>query len=106
MQKFLLSLQDKTKQMKLAKLVSEKNLSVRALEQAIKLKTNELSGVEVEKNALNMDIASKLAHELADQLQKKLGTKVEINYKSGKGQVSLHFYSDDQLTQIYDKLKA
>lgn len=104
--KVLLSLQDKTRQIKLAKLVSEKNLSVRALEQAIKQKPNEASGVEVEKNPLNMDIATKLAHELADQLQKKLGTKVEISYKSGKGQVNLHFYSDDQLTQIYEKLKA
>ena len=105
--KVILSITEKSQQIRLAKQVIEKNLSVRALEQTIKtLQKAPANDVALEKSGLNVDIATKLAKELADHLQKALGTKVEISYKSGKGQVSVQFYSDDQLTQIYDKLKA
>ncbi len=105
--KVILSLNEKSQQLRLAKQVIEKNLSVRALEQTIKtLSKSSANDAALEKTGLNVDIATKLAQELADHLQKALGTKVEITYKSGKGQVSVQFYSDDQLTQIYDKLKA
>ncbi len=105
--KVLLSIQEKTQQVKMAKQVIEKKLSVRALEQALKSYSN----LAQQKNggqpaSLQTDMATKLAQELADQLQKTLGTKVEINYKAGKGYVTVQFYSDDQLTQIYEKLKA
>ncbi len=101
--KALLSLADKTTQIKLAKECVAKGLSVRSLETEIKNKTK-LTSNHLEKKEIDIDVASKLAHELADQIQKKMGTKTEINYKAGKGQVTLHFYSDDQLTQIYEKL--
>src|SRR3989344_268280 len=101
--KALLSVADKAIQIKLAKESIAKNLSVRALEHEIKSKTK-ATGEESNPKGIDIDVASKLAYELADQIQKKLGTKTEINYKSGKGQVILHFYSDDQLTQIYEKL--
>ncbi len=105
--KALLSLHDKTQQLRLAKAVVEKNLSVRALEQAIKNRASQIANSPSEpENMIEPNIATKLAQELANQLQKALGTKVEISYKLGKGLVSLHFYSDDQLTQIYEKLKA
>lgn len=105
--KVLLSLSDKIQQIKLAKQVIEKGLSVRALEQTIKNVANlQNISTATEKDALGADLATKLAKELADQLQKALGTKVEIQYKSGKGQVNIQFYTDDQLTQIYEKLKA
>lgn len=104
--KVLLSFSDKAQQVKLAKQVVEKGLSVRALEQTIKNLANLQKASSVEKGALDIDIATKLAQELADQLQKSLGTKVEIQYKFGRGQVNIQFYSDDQLTQIYEKLKA
>lgn len=103
--KVLLSISDKNQQTKLAKQVAEKGLSVRALEQTIKNLAN-LASVGTQKGVLDVDLATKLAKELADQLQKTLGTKVEIQYKSGKGQVNIQFYTDDQLTQIYEKLKA
>lgn len=101
--KALLALTDKAAMLKLARETSNKGWSVRALEVEIKNKAKTVE-TEAHDKLGSMNVASKLAQELADQLQKKLGTKTEINYKAGKGQVILHFYSDDQLTQIYEKL--
>ena len=105
--KVILSVQNPAKQVALAKVTVERGLSVRALEKESKLnlKNNENLGKN-KAGALNIDLAGKLAEELADQLQKTLGTRVEINYKAGKGNIQLHFYSDEQLTQIYEKLKS
>lgn len=104
--KSLLSIADKAVQIKLAKECAAKGWSVRALENEIKSKTKAVAKEQEEAKGINIDVASKLAHELADQIQKKLGTKTEISYKSGKGQVILHFYSDEQLNQIYEKLNT
>ncbi len=107
--KALLSLTDKARQIGLAKKAYDKSLSVRAIEAEIKAFQPAASvGTQAagKTTGLNIDIASKLANELADQLQKALGTKVNINYRAGKGSVEISFYSDDQLTQIYEKLKS
>lgn len=103
--KALLSINDEQKQIKLAKYVEQKGLSVRALEAEIK-KTQNAKAEDANNRLNNEDMATKLAAELAEQLQKSLGTKVNIDYRSGKGQVHIHFYSDDQLTDIYDKLNS
>lgn len=105
--KALLSLADKATQIKLAKECVAKCLSVRSLESEIKNKIKIVAKGDFDiagKKEIDIDVASKLAHELADQIQKKMGTKTEISYNAGKGQVTLHFYSDEQLTQIYEKL--
>jgi ParB family chromosome partitioning protein len=104
--KAILSLTDKSKQITFAKRVSESGISVRGLENEIKSSLKQSAKSTDAKDGLNVDLAGKLAQELADQLQKALGTKVEISYRSGKGSVQINFYSDDQLTQIYEKLKA
>ena len=105
--KVLLSVLDKSKQIILAKKTFETAMSVRALEAEIKRPVSTINYSKPQQNAdpLNIDLAKKLAADLADQLQKALGTKVEINYRTGKGSVEVFFYSDDQLTQIYEKLK-
>lgn len=106
--KVILSVVGASKQIELAKRTIEKGLSVRALEAEAKNVTKNSDKAEKpqQQGALGHDLAGKLAAELADQLQKALGTKVEIKYKSGKGSVELYFYTDDQLTQIYEKLKG
>jgi ParB family chromosome partitioning protein len=105
--KVLLSVVDRKSQIELAKKVQNMQLSVRALEQEIKKQTNQSSN-EASPTIDNHkeNLATKLAKELADQLQKALGTKVEIPYNKGKGQIVLHYYSDDQLTSLYEKLKT
>lgn len=101
--KVILGISDKKEQIKIAKKVAEKQLSVRALEALVK--NSEAQGkAEASSSPLNVDLSQKLANELSDQLQKSLGTKVEINYKKGKGSLVIHFYSDDQLNDIYEKM--
>jgi ParB family transcriptional regulator, chromosome partitioning protein len=108
--KVLLSIADRKEQIKQAKNCAEKQMSVRALEQAIKfadnLKKSSLSENEQASGSpLKTDLSQRLAKDLADQLQKNLGTKVNINYKAGKGDLTIHFYTDEQLNSIYEKIK-
>ncbi len=107
--KALLGAENKAEQLKLAKLCFEKALSVRALEAMMKpAGKQDVSGGKTEDSlsAAGMDLSQRLAKELAEQLQKSLGTKVQINYKSGKGDLTIHFYSDEQLNSIYEKMNS
>ena len=97
--KVLLSVEGKGEQIKLAKLACDKALSVRALEQHLKSAPK-----HSEEKIQEMDMPEKLAQQLAQQLQKTLGTKTTISYKKGKGELSIHFYSDEQLNSIYERL--
>lgn len=106
--KVLLSLDNKQEQMAHAKEVIEKGLSVRALEQKIKDKTTAAmssnTGITAKTDIKTENLSSKLADQLADQIQKSVGTKANIKYKNGKGEIVLSFYSDEQLNAIYEKL--
>lgn len=104
--KAILSLTDRAKQVGLAQKAAQGGLSVRALENEVKSHAKKKTPTIDAQPLGQTDLAGKLAAELADQLQKALGTKVEISYRSGKGSVQLHFYSDDQLTALYEKLKS
>jgi ParB family chromosome partitioning protein len=107
--KVLLGAASKQEQLRLANICYEKNLSVRALESLMKpaagVATASPKGAA--SNPLDdLDLSQRLAKELAEQLQKSLGTKVFINYKSGKGDLTIHFYSDEQLNSIYEKINS
>lgn len=105
--KVLLSLDNKQEQMAYAKKVIEKGLSVRALEQKIKDKTATMSSniaLNSKADIKTENLSLKLADQLADQIQKSVGTKANIKYKNGKGEITLSFYSDEQLNAIYEKL--
>jgi len=105
--KVLLSLTNPAAQLELAKKISQQKLSVRQLE---KLVAAEAAGksVEAEASAKAPDhgVTQRLIAGLSDELQKVLGTKVSIDYLNSKGRISIQFYSDEELTQIVDRLKA
>jgi ParB family chromosome partitioning protein len=102
--KVLLSLTDTKKQIELAKKVISEKLSVRKLEKLVSDAQNPSATPELE-SAMGQSVTQRLISGLCDELQKILGTKVNIDYANSKGKIAVHFYSDDELTQIVDRLK-
>lgn len=101
--KVLLSLPNHDTQKSLAKKIMNLNLSVRATEKLV----SQAKGNLDEKNldSLAEDVGSKLAGRTAQELQKIMGRKVSVDYKGGKGKLSIHFHSDEELSDIIEKLK-
>lgn len=102
--KVLLSVQDMRKQVELAKKVANEKIAVRKLEKLVQAANK---GVEFEVPTVNSADALKerLVSTMSEDLQKLLGTKVSIDYSNAKGKISIHFYSDDELSNIVDRLK-
>ncbi len=99
--KVLLTVPGPEAQRKLAERVISENLTVRQLEKAIRA----LNKPEEESSELPQ-ITSTLVQNLSDEVQRALGTKVSIDYANGKGKILIHFYSDDELTSITDKMRS
>lgn len=100
--KVLLSLLDPRKQLALCRQAMQQKMSVRQLEKLVN-KAKEERSPEI----ISMpSVSEKLISGLSEELQKKLGTKVAIDYSEGKGKISVYFYSDDELTQLVDRLKS
>ncbi|MGZ3745799.1 MAG: ParB/RepB/Spo0J family partition protein [Pseudobdellovibrionaceae bacterium] len=104
--KVLLSLTDPKRQLELAKKVISEKLSVRKLEKLVTDAQNSNSAsLSDSRSAMEHSVTQRLISGLTEELQKILGTKVNIDYASSKGKISVHFYSDDELTHIADRLK-
>lgn len=102
--KILLAVTDSTKLLNLARQVSRDKISVRKLEKLIQEKLKPAVATSATK-AAEENVTQRLISGLCEELQKTLGTKVNIDYQNSKGKISIHFYSDDELTQIIDRLK-
>ncbi len=102
--KVLLSLQDMRKQIELAKKVVNEKIAVRKLEKLVQ-SANKGEELEVPSVASANAVKDRLVASMAEELQKLLGTKVSIDYSDAKGKISIHFYSDDELSNIADRLK-
>ncbi|WP_415063653.1 ParB/RepB/Spo0J family partition protein [Bdellovibrio sp.] len=102
--KVLLSLQDSKKQIEFAKKVVNEKIAVRKLEKMVQVA---VKGLDEKEEAVSFDsnVTQRLIAGLSDELQKMLGTKVSIDYSNSKGKISIHFYSDDELTNLVDRLK-
>lgn len=103
--KVLLSCQEPRKQMELAKKVVSEKMAVRKLEKLVQALNKGEALPEDDKTALQSNVTQRLISGLSEELQKMLGTKVSIDYAQSKGKISIHFYSDDELTQLVDRLK-
>ena len=102
--KVLLGITDVTKQKKFADMIANEQTSVRKLESLI---ASELAGLSSENSASKTEnsVTDRLILGLSEELQKLLGTKVSIDYKAGKGKVNIHFYSDEELSGLVDKIR-
>jgi ParB family chromosome partitioning protein len=83
-------------QLKLHALILQKGLSVRQAEVLIK----KSKGRGKSKKA----IPDAYMQSLADSLKRSLGTKVDIVKKGKQGKVVIHFYSDDELDRLLERL--
>lgn len=95
----LLGVDEPEIQRKLAKEVSEKGLSVRQIERAIKriVEGEETETVTIIKEDPNFKAAE-------DKLRRKLSSKVHIlvNQKSNGGKIEIDFFDDNDLNRIYE----
>lgn len=100
--KVLLSLLDPKQQIQLCSQAIDQKISVRQLEKLVAKAKD--SGAQ--NSIISVpSVSEKLIQGLSEDLQKKLGTKVSIDYSEGKGKISVYYYSDDELTQLVDRLK-
>jgi len=98
--KVLVSVDDSKLQKSLAEKVVRLNLSVRATESMVKKALNpDSSEDKVEQKKLTSQFKA-----LETDLLKKLGTKVKINEKNGKGKLEINFQNVNQFNQIVDQI--
>ncbi len=97
--KVLLSVDDSELQVKFAKKCREGKVSVRQLEKHIQSEKRQItptSELEQRKQAA--------INNVAEMIQKKLGTKVNIEYHKGQGKIQIHFYSDEEFNSLTQKM--
>lgn len=101
--KVLLGLEILEQQRALAKDIMQKGLSVRALEkEVVRIK----KGITEPEQTPEGAVSERMVESLATELQKKLGTKVKIDYADGKGRVVINFYSNEELTSLVERVKG
>lgn len=98
--KALLMLKNKDMQLKLAKEIEQKGISVRETEKIIQ-KFNEGLVVEKVKKTKVKDQENEWLEEL---LMKRFNTKVNVIKKRRKGKIEIEFYNEDDLKRIIDIL--
>ena len=93
--KSLVVVTDSEAQIRLAKPGCEKKLTVRDLEQAVKVK----------KNNPKAELSTKISpefHELIMDMQRVFGTKISVMGNEHRGRIYIDYFSKDDLDRIYD----
>ena len=104
--KAILSVDNPLDQIAIAKRAVADRLSVRATEKLVaRTKVLALAKDPPSQNA-KPEVSKRLIESLSSELQKLLGTKVAIDYVDGKGKLSISYYSDDELNQLVEKIRA
>lgn len=98
--KVLLSASDKDFIVETAKLVVEKQISVRELEKIIKLENKPQP--EPKKEDLNLKLAILELEKMASEI---VGSKVKISGGKNKGKIEIEYYGNDDLERIINLLK-
>ncbi len=98
--KALLMLDNEEEMLELAELIYNKDLSVRQAEKLAKRKLQEAESTQPERKPSFYSMV-----ELA--LNESLGRKIKVNKNKGKegGVLQIEFYSDEELTELSNKLK-
>ena len=75
-------------------------MSVKQTDKLIK----KLQGAEVVEEKV-ASVMSQQTQNLKSEIQKILGTKVKLDYESGKSKLQIQFYSDDELNHFIQNLR-
>lgn len=106
--KVLLGVVNPQKQIAIARQIAAEKLSVRATEKLVaKAKMDAREGAleaKADSNA-NLSKNKRMIEGLSAELQKLIGTKVVIDYADSKGKLGIHFYTDEQLNQVVEKIR-
>ena len=97
--KVVLSLSDEKQQIELAQEIAERNLSVRQAEALAKQMTKEPKAPKEEEKVPS------IVKEIEIALSTMHGTPVKVNYKDGKGSLTITFNSDEQFKEIANLLE-
>jgi len=93
----LAGVKNEKEQKQLRELILQKNLSVRQLEALVKKPASS------RRKKRDEEIESYL-QSVADSMKRFLGTKVEIKRRGRRGTINIHFFSDDELSRLIEKL--
>jgi ParB family chromosome partitioning protein len=109
--KVMLGLDDKTQILTMAKRIIAERIPVRKLEKIIQdLKSSSLvphaDNYPSSSKPTDSSVTLRLIKGLSEELQRSLGTRVNIDYTNSKGKIAIYFYSDEELTKIVDRLKG
>ena len=108
----ILALPNEGVQLEMRQRLLRNSWSVRETERQVRMKLNYLSKFSQKDssnnsvtNASSLDEDIQIQH-LEDQLQRCLGTNVDIKFKNGKGQIKIDYYSLDEFERLYDLLNS
>ena len=102
----LLSLEDTQMQLKAAKEILDKKLSVRETERLVKRLQKEASGEKKEEKIKDETLAL-IYQDLEDRMKSVMGTKVSIHNKDKhKGRIEIEYYSEAELERIVEMIES
>ena len=102
----LLSLEDTMMQLKAAKEILDKKLSVRETEKQVKRMQKEVSGEKKEEKKKDETLAL-IYQNLEDRMKSVMGTKVSIHNKDkNKGRIEIEYYSEAELERIVEMIES
>ena len=102
----LLSLEDTPMQLKAAKEILDKKLSVRETERLVKRLQKEASGEKKEEKKKDETLAL-IYQDLEDRMKSVMGTKVSIHNKDkNKGRIEIEYYSEAELERIVEMIES
>ncbi|MCI6140045.1 MAG: ParB/RepB/Spo0J family partition protein [Clostridiaceae bacterium] len=104
----LLSLENKTLQLKAAKLILDGRLSVRETEKLVKRLVKEASSEKDEKKEKIRDEAMEIIYQnLEERMKSIMGTKVSIHNKDkNKGRIEIEYYSKAELERLVEMIES
>ena len=108
----ILSLPNEGAQLEMRQRLLRNSWSVRETERQVRMKLDYLSKFSQRDGSENSDRSAsspdndiQIQH-LEDQLQRRLGTNVDIKFKNGKGQIKIDYYSLDEFERLYELLNS